>query len=338
MLATKGVRNETPPANVQFLHQLNEDTDTEEYTFMDNELPSIPSNWTGDTLPPPQGMYTLGKLLPSKPATKLAPALPPTSPFAIMLNNEEEPTTEPESDGWPQPQSPSERESEEKGPAQTFPTIVSLPAPDLPPSPKVRPTWWSEAWEMLDGIESEDTRIGYLTPMSEEEFRYKCESDVHAIDLYCTRPDDQDEENQVVGGVMWSDEAITSSAVCGKGRSRDAIHLQNLKRMLDCIPNGRGLTIHTTSEYLVTEGEKFRGWVECGRIQDVWNEMHTDWKNILGGMELQGKLLGIELWKAGIFQQQEAALMKHCQERIEKMEAAAREPTLDDDPGEPPWG
>jgi hypothetical protein len=62
--------------------------------------------------------------------------------------------------------------------------------------------------------------------------------------------------------------------------------------------------------------------------------MNSDWKTILGNMELQGKLIGIELWKSGIFQQQEAALTKHCQERILKMEAAAREPTPDDDPGE----
>jgi hypothetical protein len=265
MLTTKGVRNETPPANVQFLHPLNEDTDTEEYTFRDNELPSIPSNWTRDTLPPPQGMFRLGKLLPPDPATSLAPALPPTSPFSIMPSDEEEPATEPESDGWPQPRFSSESESEEKGPEQAFPTIVSLPTPELPPSPKVRPNWWSEAWEMLDGIESEDTWIGYLTPMSVEAFRYKCESDVHAIDLYCTRQDEDDEENQVVGGVMWSDEAITFSAAYGKGKDRNEIHLHNLRKMLDCILNGRGLTMHRTSEFLVAEGEKSRGWVCRGK-------------------------------------------------------------------------
>jgi hypothetical protein len=71
---------------------------------------------------------------------------------------------------------------------------------------------------MLDGIQSEDMRFGYLTPMSREEFRYRCASDVHAIDLYCTRSiidpitgesrlaTEQDDENQVVGGVLWSDE------------------------------------------------------------------------------------------------------------------------------------
>jgi hypothetical protein len=144
-----------------------------------------------------------------------------------------------------------------------------------------------------------------------------------------TRLDENDEENQVVGGVMWSDEAITFSAAHEKGGNRNEIHLQNLSNLRK---------MHTISEFLAVEGEKFRGWVECGRVQDIWNDMNSDWKTILGNLELQGKLIGIELWKSGIFQQQEAALVKHCQERILKIEAAAREPTLDDDPGEPPWG
>jgi hypothetical protein len=191
---------------------------------------------------------------------------------------------------------------------------------------------------MLDGIESEDIRIGYLPPMSGEAFRYKCKSDVHTMDIYCTRQDENYDENQVVGGVMWSDEATTFSAAYGKEKDQNEIHLHNLTKMLDCIPNGRGLTMHTTSGFLVAEGGKFRGWVECGRVQEIWNDMNSDWKTILGNMELQGKLIGTELWKAGMLQQQEAALIKRCQERILKMEAAAREPTLDDDPGEPPWG
>jgi hypothetical protein len=186
---------------------------------------------------------------------------------------------------------------------------------------------------MLDGIESEDPRIGYLTPMSGEE-----SSDVHAIGLYCSRQNEQDGENQVVGGVMSSDEAVTLSVAHGKGHNRNEIHLQHLRKMLDYVPNGLGLTLHTTSEFLVEEGEKSRGWVESGRIQDVWSQMHSDWKTILGNMEFQGKLIGIELWCAGMFQQQETALLEHCQERILKMETSAREATLDDDPGEPPWG
>jgi hypothetical protein len=98
-----------------------------------------------------------------------------------MLSDDGEPETEPVSDGSPQPQSPPVSDApEEKG-------IVSLPTPETPPIPKARPVWWSEAWEVLDRIESDDPRIGYLTQMSREEFRYKCESNVHAIDLYCTR-------------------------------------------------------------------------------------------------------------------------------------------------------
>jgi hypothetical protein len=127
------------------------------------------------------------------------------------------------------------------------------------------------------------------------------------------------------------------SAAYGKGSNTNGIHLHHLKRMLECIPNSRGLTLHTTSEFLVEEGEKFREWVQSGRIGDAWSQMHSDWTNILGHMRNQGKLRGIELRHAGEFQQQQAALQKHCEERIQKMETNAQEATLDDDPGEPPW-
>jgi hypothetical protein len=83
--------------------------------------------------------------------------------------------------------------------------------------------------------------------------------------------------------------------------------------------------------------EKFRRVVESGSIQNVWDRMHSDWKSIFGSMELQGKLIGIAPRNAGEFQQQQAALQKHCEERIQKMETSAQEPTLEDDPGEVPW-
>jgi hypothetical protein len=210
----------------------------------------------------------------------IANTLPPTSPFAVMVSDDGETEPEPESDSWPQPQSPSDSDvsvGKERGPGQAFSTIVSLPTPE--PLPRPKPTWWSEAWEMLDGIQSEDMRIGYLTPMSGEEFRYKCESDVHAIDLCRTRSvidpitgesrlaTEQDDENRVVGGVMWSDEAITMSADYGKGSNPNGMHIHHLKRMLECVPNGRGLTLHTTSEFLVEEGERSREWVHAAGLE-----------------------------------------------------------------------
>jgi hypothetical protein len=126
----------------------------------------------------------------------------------------------------------------------------------------------------------------------------------------------------------------SKSFLLGKGTDPNEMHLHHLKRMLDCVPNGRGLTLHTTFEFLVTEGEKFRGWIERGAIGEVWNQIHSDWKNILGQMNLKGKLIGLVSRQEGEFQQQGAALQKHCKERIQKMETCAREPTLDDDPGE----
>jgi hypothetical protein len=65
--------------------------------------------------------------------------------------------------------------------------------------------------------------------------------------------------------------------------------------------------------------------------------MHSDWKNILGHMEGQGKLIAIVRRNPGEFQQQTAALVKHCQERILKAELYEREGQPDDDPTEPSW-
>jgi hypothetical protein len=168
--------------------------------------------------------------------------------------------------------------------------------------------------------------------MSGEEFRYKCESYIHAIDQYCSRSlidpvtgesrtaEEQDNENQLVAGVMWSDEAITLSAVTGKGCDPYERHLHHLKKMLEVCPTGRGPTLHTTSEMLVREGEKFRGWVKSGKIGEMWDQIHSDWKNILGHMEQGGKMIGIVLRSQGEFPQQESALQQRCQERILKME------------------
>jgi hypothetical protein len=53
--------------------------------------------------------------------------------------------------------------------------------------------------------------------------------------------------------------------------------------------------------------------------------MHSDWKNILGHMEDQGKLIAIVRKDPAEFPQQSAALAKHCQERIMKAELNERE-------------
>jgi hypothetical protein len=116
--------------------------------------------------------------------------------------------------------------------------------------------------------------------MSGEEFRLKCESDVHASDLYCSRSvldpvtgesrlAEERDENQVVAGLMWSDEAITMSAVCAKGRSLDGLFLLHLKRMLDASPSNGAFTLHTSSAFLRTEGEKFRELIERGELGAV---------------------------------------------------------------------
>jgi hypothetical protein len=162
----------------------------------------------------------------------------------MLSDSDEEP-----SDAWVAPATDSEGE-DSKGPAHLFPTIVSLPTPLVEPVQKVKPLWWSEAWDMLDGIESDDLRIRYVVPMSGEHFVVKCESDVHAIDNYCSRTvhdeesgesriaEEQDDMHQVVCGVMRSGEAITFSATYGKGSNPNERYLHHLKRMLEAVPNG----------------------------------------------------------------------------------------------------
>jgi hypothetical protein len=221
MLATKGVRNETPPARVQFVHPINEDTDTTEYSFKDNELPIPPSDWTGDLIPPEEVRYTAARL---NLTSVQAPALPETSPFSVMLSDPDtaEVSEEESSGPWPEKTPTADSENEDrKGPAQLFPTIVSLPTPSVTPVPQEKPPWWTEAWEMLDGIESEDPRCRYVEPVCGAHFLEKCQSDIHAIDNYCSRSvyDEQtgesriaqedDEVQQSVCVVMWSDEVIT---------------------------------------------------------------------------------------------------------------------------------
>jgi hypothetical protein len=202
---------------------------------------------------------------------------------------------------------------------------------------------------MLDGIRSESAIRGYLILMSGEEFRIRCESDVHAMDLYCSRSvidpitggsrlaEEQNDENQVVAGVMWSDEAVTMSAVYGKGCDPNGLHLAYLKKMLDACPVNRALTLHTTSEFLRTEGAKFRELIESGSLGEVWNQIHGHWKNIWGHMRTEGKMIGIVERRVGEFPQRSVALQKHSEERIQKMETYAREGIPDKDPGEPPW-
>jgi hypothetical protein len=202
---------------------------------------------------------------------------------------------------------------------------------------------------MLEGIESEDPRIEYVVPRSGEHFLIKCESDAHAIDNYCSRTvydadsgetrlaNEFDDEHQVVCGVMWSDEVITLSSTYGRGANPNETYLHHLKRLLQAVPNGRGLILHTSSEFLLEEGEKFRQWVKSGRIAEVYNQMHSAWREILGQMEDQGKLIAIVRKEPGEFPQQSAALVKHCQERILKAELYEQEGQPDVDPTEPSW-
>jgi hypothetical protein len=107
MLSTKGVRNETPPARVQFVHPINEDTDMTEYTFKDGELPVPPSNWTGDTVLPENILYPLARLnlASTEPVTDsvaTVAALSESSPYSVMLSDSEEILSgEESSNPWP---------------------------------------------------------------------------------------------------------------------------------------------------------------------------------------------------------------------------------------------
>jgi hypothetical protein len=265
-----------------------------------------------------------------------------------MLSDSEDTSEEESSNPWPPPATTPES-SDEKGPAQLFPTIVSLPTPPAAPVQQEKPLWWTEAWEMLDGIESVDPRIGYVEPVDGEHFLAECESDIHAIDNYCSRTvfdtasgegrlaQESDDMYQTVCGVIWSDEVITFSSIGGKGADPNERYLHHLKCMLQVVPNGRGLTLHTSCEFLLEEGEKFRSWVQSGQIAQVYDQMNSAWKNILGHLEDQGKLIAIVRKEPGEFPQQSEALRKYCQERIEKLERYEQEGQPDPDPTEPSW-
>jgi hypothetical protein len=117
--------------------------------------------------------------------------------------------------------------------------------------------------------------------------------------------------------------------------------VSQLKILVDLCPANRGLTLHTTSSFLIRDtiglGEKFRGLVESDTIGEVWEQVHTYWKNIWYQMKNQGKMIGVVERVVGEFPQQSVALEKHSSERIEKMKAYAQGDIQDDDPGEPAW-
>jgi hypothetical protein len=335
--------------NVQYLHPINEDTDFEEYEFANGELPPVPSNWTGDTRPP--NLYEMPKSFTSNPASDPVPT-PELAATSVQVgetifSDDESSDADTKLARCVIPEEDSVEE--EKGPAQLFPTIVSLPTPEPEPLPSQKPAWWTEAWDILDGIRSEHTIPRNLIPMSPEEFSYRCNSDVHAIDQYCTRsiidPDtgesrlagEADDENQVVTGVIWSDEAITMSDVHGKGRDPDELFLAHLKKMLDLCPNHGAFYMYSASEFLVTEGSKFREWVESDSLGRIWDQIHGNWKNIWGHLKMQGKHLSVVGRSADEFPQQSEALRKYSEERIQRKEAYARGEIRDDDPGDPPW-
>jgi hypothetical protein len=64
------------------------------------------------------------------------------------------------------------------------------------------------------------------------------------------------------------------SAVYGKGRDVNDMHVHHLKKVFDLCPGRRGLTLHSSSEFLRTEGDKFRGLVESVGPDSLLLEEH----------------------------------------------------------------
>jgi hypothetical protein len=115
MLATKGVRNETPYANTQYLHPINDDIDFNQYDFADGELPIPPSNWKGDVITAKEGLWTqksnanAASFLSSTERSETTPyPSAPASAVATDIPSDDE--SEIESDAQPQPP-----ESEDEG-------------------------------------------------------------------------------------------------------------------------------------------------------------------------------------------------------------------------------
>jgi hypothetical protein len=111
----------------------------------------------------------------------------------------------------------------------------------------------------------------------------------------------------------------------GQGKDPNDMFVSHLKMLIDLCPAGRWLALHTTSSFLIEETDKFRGLIESGTIGEVWDQVHTYWKNNGYPMKNQGKLIGVVERIVGEFPQQSATLEKHSGERTRRYGLAPRE-------------
>jgi hypothetical protein len=186
MLATKGVNNETPFSNVQYIHPINEDVDFQTYEFHEGEESSVGSNRKGDDGPAETSVMKDGDNLPQYLSSSSSPD-PTPWPYAPASAQVSAPMTDvpsddksdgpsdiPVSDSLPQAAN-TDDEGHVEGGTVRFNSIPISPRHD-----GVRPDRWSLAWERLNGILMRTDSP--LLPVSPKDFRETVDTDVYMAD------------------------------------------------------------------------------------------------------------------------------------------------------------
>jgi hypothetical protein len=311
------VSNETPFANVQYLHPINEDTDFETHVFKEGEATKSPTSWDGDEKPESAWMQKgNGRVFLSSTASPDTSAWPSAVASDVASDNESE--IEIESDTQPQPPESGDEVRSKHSFISAFDHGFRPPAPP-PPEPVIpaRPSWWAAPWEKLEQEALPGTLLipQVLCPL---QFKELATSDIRAIDMYRSETEiDPVTGEKITGregydlfhgvtGVVSSDEYVTLSRSVGYNCNDENMLLANAAAMMSLVPQGQLLALHTCSSWLATEFQKMIGHVECqfsGKMS--WDEVPPEWKKILEYVQNKDEVSGIS-----IKNRQESQVMK----------------------------
>jgi hypothetical protein len=238
LLATKGVNNETPYSNAQYLHPINEDTDSETYIIRDGE---------GDEKP--QCTYVMkdgGNLQEylsrdPTPYSTPEPSAAVSVPVSDVPDQSEIEDDEPQ---WPQPQ---------EDPDGRTARVCSFSEPR--PHQGTRPDSWSPAWETLNGcLMRVDSP---LLPVPPKDFKEAVQTDVWMVDQIGTQsrtvpvtglevgPESVPSLFSVVTGCVWNTQYATLIKYGKEGESPNTMILEQLALAVSLIPAGKDMRYDT---------------------------------------------------------------------------------------------
>jgi hypothetical protein len=192
MLATKGVMNEQRLCSAQFVRELGEDTDEQEYSILDWEETPLVSG-RGDIYP--AGKASMMKDGDRDPLGQYLSESEPASDAHGAFDEPEYPlgTSEAtESDTPPMPVDYSDDDAPR----------LSVRVCDVPTSPPAaKPNWWSEAWGKLDGRIWTDGGSGWTEARSPKDLKFDCRvGDFWAFDFPNTQMIEDQDGNQLKPG------------------------------------------------------------------------------------------------------------------------------------------